>query len=176
MQYLVQRDKGKNLRQNTRTAARQVRRQPVGEAVVVEGRPFRRPCDRRDPDTKHSLFFVSTSREGRAGPLSSLSDKPASPSDCDFWQRVDPFDSGYHWGPKFKEKKTKHFARFVSQRNLHCQIVMTSSYLDGFRARSVALKTRRDAKVMRYRTGIFISGISIRSTGKKKKKKKKVSK
>ncbi len=50
---------------------------------------------------------------------------------------------------------------------------MTSSYLDGFRARSVALKTRRDAKVMRYRTGIFISGISIRSTEKKKRKEKK---
>ncbi len=111
IQYLVQRDKGKNLRQNTRTAARQVMRQPVGEAVVVEGRPFRRPCDRRDPDTKHSLFFVSTSREGRAGPLSSLSDKPASPSDCDFWQRVDPFDSGYHWGPKFKEKNKQNISR-----------------------------------------------------------------
>lgn len=40
---------------------------------------------------------------------------------------------------------------------------MMSSYLDGFRARSVALKTRRDTKVMRYRAGIFISGISIRS-------------
>lgn len=125
LSYLGLRDKGKNLRRCTKTVV--VVRQVLQMLEEAEGQPFRSApycCGRRsfDRDTKRWLSFASKSQEDLCAaavvvasaaavvvvePLSSPSDRPASPSNCDFWQRVDPFDSGYYhcWEPKKKKKK-----------------------------------------------------------------------
>jgi hypothetical protein len=130
--YLGLRDKGKNLRRCTKTVvvAVVVVRQVLQMLEEAEGQPFRSApycCGRRsfDRDTKRWLSFASKNQEDLCAaavvvvafaaavvvvePLSSPSDRPASPSNCDFWQRVDPFDSGYYhcWEPKEKEEKSK---------------------------------------------------------------------
>lgn len=108
LSHLVQRDKGKNLRRCTKTAV-------VVRQVLSEDQPLRSaPCGRLpfDRGTERWLSFASKSREALCSvvvvvePLSSPSDRPASPSNCDFWQRVDPFDSGYYhcWEPGKKKK------------------------------------------------------------------------
>ena len=116
------RDKGKNLRQCTKTVVRQVL-----QMLVVEGDQLFRLslCGRQsttsfDQDTKRWLSFALKSQEDLCVVvvvvaavvvvvelLSFPSDRPASPSNCDFWQRVDPFDSGYYhcWEPKHTKRR-----------------------------------------------------------------------